>query len=107
MRRGEIWTAAGTGYASKPRPVVLVQSDDFENLGSAVVCLVTSTDTVEGPSRVALPANVDNGLDEDSVVMADKTIAMRREHLGEKLGTIGHAKMREIEAALRSVLGLS
>ena len=28
MKRGEIWTmAGGSGYASKPRPVVIVQDD--------------------------------------------------------------------------------
>ena len=30
MKRGEIWTmAGGSGYASKPRPVVIVQDDAF------------------------------------------------------------------------------
>ena len=27
MRRGEIWSVAGRGYASKPRPVLVVQSN--------------------------------------------------------------------------------
>ncbi|WEV65580.1 type II toxin-antitoxin system PemK/MazF family toxin [Bifidobacterium sp. ESL0764] len=27
MKRGEIWTVRADGYASKPRPVVIVQSD--------------------------------------------------------------------------------
>ena len=30
MKRGEIWTmAGGSGYASKARPVVIVQDDAF------------------------------------------------------------------------------
>lgn len=106
MKRGEVWTAAGSGYASKPRPVVIMQSDDFDQLESVIVCLITSKDTVGGPSRVPVPAAPGNGLAEDSVVMADKVVAMRRSRLGERLGTLGDGDMREIEGALRLVMGL-
>ena len=43
MKRGEIWTmAGGPGYASKPRPVVIVQDDAFTARDSIVVCLITT-----------------------------------------------------------------
>ena len=43
MKRGEIWTmAGGPGYASKPRPVLIVQDDAFAARNSVTVCLITS-----------------------------------------------------------------
>ena len=30
MKRGEVWTIAGEGYAGKPRPAVIVQDDRFD-----------------------------------------------------------------------------
>ena len=46
MKRGEIWTAAaGSGYAGKPRPVVIIQDDLFDATTSVTVCAFTTDDT--------------------------------------------------------------
>ena len=46
MRRGEIWTvAAGSGYAGKPRPVVIVRDDSFDATDSVTVCAFTTDAT--------------------------------------------------------------
>ncbi len=43
MKRGEIWTmAGGPGYASKLRPVLIVQDDAFAAPNSVTVCPITS-----------------------------------------------------------------
>ena len=43
MKRGEIWTAAaGSGYAGKPRPVVIIQDDRFDATDSVTVCAFTT-----------------------------------------------------------------
>lgn len=42
MNRGELWIGAETGYASKPRPTLIIQSDRFSDNESVVTCLVTS-----------------------------------------------------------------
>jgi mRNA interferase MazF len=43
VKRGEIWTmAGGPGYASKPRPVLIVRDDAFAARNSVTVCLITS-----------------------------------------------------------------
>ena len=42
MKRGEIWTLQADGYASKPRPVVIVQSDAVDRFDSVITCLLTS-----------------------------------------------------------------
>jgi mRNA interferase MazF len=39
MRRGEIWTVAGSAaYTGKPRPAVIIQDDRFDANDSIVVC---------------------------------------------------------------------
>ncbi|MCI1747782.1 MAG: type II toxin-antitoxin system PemK/MazF family toxin [Acidipropionibacterium sp.] len=40
MQRGEIWTLRDDRYASKARPVVVVQGD-LEQFDSVVLCLLT------------------------------------------------------------------
>lgn len=63
MRRGEIWTAAaGSGYAGKSRPVVIIQDDRFDATDSVTVCAFT-TDPTEAPLiRLAVEPNPLNGL---------------------------------------------
>jgi mRNA interferase MazF len=49
MRRGEIWTVSGgKDYAGKPRPVVIVQDDAFDETDSITICAFT-TDPTEAP----------------------------------------------------------
>lgn len=43
MKRGEIRTLQADGYASKPRPVVIVQSDAVDRFDSVITCLLTHT----------------------------------------------------------------
>jgi len=45
MRRGEIWTVSGTGYAGKPRHTVLIQDDAFDATASITSCALTSDET--------------------------------------------------------------
>ena len=54
MKRGEIWTmAGGSGYAGKPRPVLIVQDDAFAERDSVTVCLIT-TDPADLPVFLGL-----------------------------------------------------
>ena len=57
MRRGEIWTASGgQDHAGKPRPVVILQDDNFDATSSITICAFTTDETdaplveVEKPS---------------------------------------------------------
>lgn len=43
MERGDGWTCLYEGYASKPRPVFIVQDNAVSGqFGSTVMCLITS-----------------------------------------------------------------
>ncbi len=39
MKRGEVWTVSGPGYAGKPRPAVIVQDDSFDATASVTICV--------------------------------------------------------------------
>ena len=54
MKRGEIRTLQADGYASKPRPVVIVQSDAVDRFDSVITCLLTSYDSSDIDTRVRL-----------------------------------------------------
>ena len=59
--RGDIVTAAGGVYASKPRPVVVLQDDLFSASDSVTVCPLT-TKKVDAPLlRMPLAADEANG----------------------------------------------
>jgi mRNA interferase MazF len=63
MKRGEIWTVAGSkDYAGKPRPVVILQDDRFDATASITVCAFT-TDPTEAPMfRLLIQPTDRNGL---------------------------------------------
>lgn len=79
MKRGELWTmAGGPGYASKSRPVVIVQDDAFAARDSLTVCLIT-TDPADLPVfRIAVDPTAENGLKAISRLMVDKVTTVPR-----------------------------
>ncbi|MDQ3642197.1 MAG: type II toxin-antitoxin system PemK/MazF family toxin [Actinomycetota bacterium] len=108
MRRGEIWSAAaGTGYAGKPRPVVIVQDDRFDATNSITVCAFT-TDPTEAP-LIRLPIEPDelNGLRTLSSLMVDKITTVPRSKLGERIGRLGDDDMVRLGRAVLVFFGLA
>lgn len=88
MKRGEIWTIAGAGYARKPRPCVIIQSDLFDMLDSVTVCLLTSNPEDVSHFRIEVEPSESNGLKSASRMMADKIMTTHRAKLGQKVGVI-------------------
>ena len=108
MRRGEIWTAAaGSGYAGRPRPVVIVQDDRFDATASVTVCAFTS-DLTDAP-LLRLPVTPDelNGLREASRLMVDKVTTVPRSKLGQQVGRLSDEDMVRLGRALLVFLGLA
>jgi mRNA interferase MazF len=108
MKRGEIWTAAGgSGYAGKPRPVVIIQDDRFDATNSVTVCALT-TDPTEAP-LIRLPVQPDglNGLHGQSSLMVDKITTVPRSKLGDRIGRLGDEDMVRLGRAVLVFLGLA
>jgi len=105
LKRGEIWTAAGTeAYAAKPRPVVILQDDRFAFLGSVTVCPFTSN-PLPAAYRVAVDPSEANGLHHRSSAMADKLMSLPRARLRDRLGRVNAADMVAINRAVLVFLG--
>ena len=105
MRRGDIVTVAGGVYASKPRPALVVQDDRFDATDSVTVCPFTTTH-VEAPLlRLAVRADNENGLDQDSYLMVDKLTTVRRANAATVVGRLSATALVEFERRLLVYLG--
>jgi mRNA interferase MazF len=108
VKRGEIWTIAGCGgYASKPRPVLIVQDDVFAERHSVTVCLLTTDTTVLPILRIPLQPSPDNGLRSTSQLMVDKLTTEPRTRLGQPVGCLEHDDLLRFNRELLVFLGLA
>ena len=107
MKRGEIWIVSARGYAGKPRPSVIVQSDEFGDLASVTICPFTTNEEQARFFRVPVAVTPENGLFEDSQIMADKIMTVPAHKFGKRLGQLGSAEMAALETALALSLGLA
>jgi mRNA interferase MazF len=108
MKRGEIWAmAGGSGYAGKPRPVLIVQDDAFAERDSVTVCLIT-TDPADLPVfRIPVEPTADNGLRAASHLMADKVTTVQRSRLGQRIGCLADDDLLRLNRSLLVFLGLA
>lgn len=107
VRRGELWTVAGGGdFLSKPRPAVIVQSDDYEIEESVTICPLSTT----AKSNLALRARIEpssrNGLIAPSVVNAEMVTTVRQSRLGRRIGRLDPGDMARVEVAVAAFLDL-
>ncbi len=108
MIRGEIWTiSGGADYAGKPRPVVILQSNSFEGLGSVTVCPFT-TDPTEAPLlRLVITPADGNGLRDVSRIMIDKITTVPKSKLGARVGRMADEDMLRLNRGVVVFLGLA
>ena len=106
MRRGEIWTLQDKHYASKARPVVVIQDDRHNCFDSVILCLLTTYESSDIETRVLLKASAENGLKKDSFVMTDKIVTVDKSILGESIGYLSEKEMESVSLQLKKILGL-
>jgi mRNA interferase MazF len=108
VKRGEIWTtAAGSGYAGKPRPVVIIQNDLFDATASITVCAFT-TDTTDAPLfRIPVDTDETTGIRQPSQLMVDKITTVPRAKLGEQIGQLSHDDMARLARSAVVFIGLA
>ncbi len=112
MQRGDIWWAnlpepigSGPGYR---RPVLVLQADAFtqSRISTVVVLVITkNVGLAKAPGNVLLQART-SGLDIDSVVNVSQILTLDKSLLTEYVASIPAAKLAQIEAGVRLVLGL-
>jgi len=112
MQRGEIWWASignpkrsGPGYR---RPVLIIQSDEFNRSRIATVIAAAITSKVElarAPGNVLLNRRA-SGLRRQSVVNVSQVVTLDRSFLTSKVRKLSNRQMVAVEAGLRLVLEL-
>lgn len=107
MKRGAIVTVAASGYAGKPRPAVIIQSDAFDATDSVTVCLLTSTAVVAPLIRLLVEPGLTNGLQQPSYLMVDKIVTVRRNQIAQTIGELTAQDMVRLNRAILVFLGLA
>jgi len=112
MRRGEVWWAElPEPVASEPgyqRPVLLIQSDDFNRSRIHTVIaavLTTNLRLAAAPGNVPVTAE-DTGLPKDSVINVSQIITVDKTFLAERVSQVSDRIMLQAEDGIRMVLAL-
>lgn len=107
MKRGEIWTASGSGgYAGKPRPAVILQGDEFSETETLTLASFTSDPAEADLFRILVEPDEENGLKVMSRVVVDKITTLPRSKFGKRVGRLSDDNMRRIDEAVIRFLGL-
>ncbi|WP_275522148.1 type II toxin-antitoxin system PemK/MazF family toxin [Streptomyces oceani] len=112
MRRSDIyWADLGPASGSRPakrRPVLVVQSDPYNDsrLATVLVAVLTSnTALATMPGNVFLSAAV-TGLPRDSVLNVTALVTLNKTDLAEQAGQVPPSLMHDVDRGLRRVLAL-
>lgn len=112
MKRGEIWWAAlPAPSGSEPgykRPLLIVQSDDFNRSGirTLIAAVITSNLRLsDAPGNVFLSRKNSN-LPRDSVINVSQLVTVDKSFLIEKVGRLKVPELLEVETGIRLVLAL-
>ena len=107
MRRGDLVTVALQGDYGKPRPALIIQADQFDNLGSVVILPLTST-LIDAPLlRPTVEPSSDNRLRAPSQIMLDKPMTVKAEKIGPSFGHLDDLAMIGVSRSLALFLGLA
>jgi mRNA interferase MazF len=112
VRRGEVWWAElPEPVASEPgyrRPVLIVQSDDFNRsrIHTVIaVVLTTNLRLAQAPGNVPV-SKEDTALPTDSVANVSQIITLDKTFLTERMSRVSDRIMMSVEDGIRMVLAL-
>lgn len=111
IHQGDVyWLHFGRAEDSAPagrRPALVVQHDRFNrsSMSTTVVVAITSNLPLSGmPGNVRLRRG-EAGLSKPSVVNVSQIRTVDRTHLGERIGSLGPARLRDVLTGLTLLLG--
>jgi mRNA interferase MazF len=108
VKRGDVVLMVAPGDLGKPRPGVVVQSDDLGDKTTTVLVCPMSSDVQEGIRlRPVVAPTSANGLRLRSQIMTDKVAPIRRERVRSVLGRLDRTTTGNLDRALLVVLGLA
>ena len=108
MKRGEIWTiSGGADYVGKPRPAIIIQSDNFDSTPSITVCPLTTAAIKTVYARFAIDPSAANGLEAASHAMVDKISTIPKAKSGRRIGQLDTEDILRLNGAIALFLGLA
>lgn len=107
MKRGDLVTIAIQGDFAKPRPALVIQSDQYNEHATVTVLPVSSALVAAPLFRITLQPSPENGLQKRSQVMADKAVTVKRDKVGPTFGQVDADTMVEVERCLAVFLGIA
>ncbi len=112
VKRGQIWWAElPDPIASEPgyrRPVVIVQSDEFNRsrINTVIVTTISSNlRLADAPGNIKLSKGK-TGLNRESVANVSQVITIDKRFLSEKVGQLDNVTLQQLDDGLELVLGL-
>ena len=110
LTRGDLVIIAFKGeYGSKPRPALVVQADEFSDIASVTVLLLTSELRDQNFLRIDIAPTAANRLREPSQIMIDKCVTVPRHgrYVDATIGRVDEASLRAVSFALARFFGLA
>ena len=105
--RGDFVTISLQGDFGKPRPALVIQSDQFNEHATVTVLPVSGTMVAAPLLRVTVQPDAGNGLQKPSQVMVDKAMTVKRDKVGPAFGRIEADALVEVERCLAVFLGIA
>lgn len=107
LTRGDLVTVAMQGDYGKPRPALIIQANQFSDLGSVALLPLTSM-LLDAPLlRLTVEPSQENRLRARSQIMLEKPITVKSEMIGAKIGRLDDATMVSVNRSLALFLGLA
>ena len=106
MNRGAIVIVSIGGGLGKPRPALIVQTDDW--MGTKTVLVAPFTSDIPGDMllRPVFEPSSENGLRDRSALMVDKITPARWADIGDVAGRLSNDDMERVEVAMQMILGI-
>jgi mRNA interferase MazF len=104
--RGDMVTIAMQGDFGKPRPALVIQSDQFGEHTSVTVLPITSMLVAAPLLRISVQPSQRNGLQKTSQVMIDKALTVKRDKVGPAFGHLEPDTLVEVGRCLAVFLGI-
>ncbi len=108
MKRGDIFAVVLSGDYGKPRPAIIIQTDQLgDDFESIIVCPLTSFDGPTPHFRFTLEPNMINGLHARSQAMVEKPVTISRRRVGQRIGRMDDEHVEKLDRILSYVMGLT
>ena len=107
MKRGELYRVRRPPGDPKPARTFVVVSRQplVDSTFSTVICAPVFSERLGLPTQV--PVGAAEGLKHDSAILCDSLISVEKSRLTDFVGELSSAKLRELDTALASALGLT